>query len=372
MNRKIRLLQLVNGFAVGGAELKLLELCQLIQERYSDRFHQVICSVGQGGPLQQRFEELGIRTVVFKKKHPFDFSQVLGVAGLMREEKIDLVQTTLFYADIIGAIAARIAGVKVQISWETVSHRDNVFHDRIQRRLGYRLAMKTANQIAAVSEECRQSIIHWRHVSPDRVSVVHYGVDLSHYRKDTNLSLRRELGIPKNAKVIGIVARLEPGKGHEVLLNVFQGLDSALHLVLAGDGTLKAELQAQSRNLGVEDRTHFLGVRKDIVHILNSIDLFVLPSFSEGLPNSILEAMACSLPIVATKVGGIPEAVIHHENGILVPPHDESALFQALHGLIGNSKRRKQMGEASRSRTEQLFSLEGQLNKFLNLYTRYF
>jgi hypothetical protein len=84
MKKKIHILQLVNGFAVGGAELKLLELCQLIQQRHGGRFHQVICSVGQGGPLQPRFEELGLRTVVFKKKHPFDFSQVLGVARLMK------------------------------------------------------------------------------------------------------------------------------------------------------------------------------------------------------------------------------------------------------------------------------------------------
>jgi len=372
MKKRINILQLVNGFDVGGAELKLLELCQLIQEKHCDRFHQVICSVGQGGPLEQRFDDLGCRTVVFNKKHAFDIGQVLGVARLMREEKINLVQTTLFYADIIGALATQIAGVPVQISWETVSHRDNVFHNKIQRRLGYRLAMKYANQIVAVSEECRQSIIQWRHVSPDRVSVIPYGVDLAKYRKDPTLSIRQNLNLPQNATVIGMVARLEPGKGHEVLLNVFGKLDPAIHLVLAGDGTIKGDLQTQARHMGIEDRVHFLGVRKDIINILNSIDLFALPSFSEGLPNSILEAMACSLPIVATHVGGIPEAIQDKKNGILIPPRNESALHQAIEVLAGDSKKRKQMGESSRLLVEQQFSLDIQLKRFLDLYTGYF
>ena len=370
MGQNIRILQLVNGFAVGGAELKLLELCHHIQERHGSRLHQVICSVGLSGPLRQRFETLGLRTEVFKKRHAFDFSQVMGVARLMREEKIDLVQTTLFYADIIGALAARIAGVPIQISWETVSHRDNVFHNKIQRRLGYRFAMKYTDKIVAVSEECRQSIIHWRHVNPNRIAVIHYGVDLEQYRRDSKLNIRNALKLPKSAMVAGMVARLEPGKGHGILLKAFGKLDDAAHLVIVGDGTARSELEIQASRLGIQDRIHFLGVRKDVVQILNSVDLFVLPSFSEGLPNSILEAMACGLPIVATDVGGIPEVVYQNKNGILVDPGDVAGLKSALDFLFKCPDKRIRMGKASREIVERGFSLENQISQFVMLYER--
>ncbi len=174
-NRKINILQLVNGFAIGGAERKLLDLVRTLDK---NRYNIVICSVGQGGPLQGEFEKLGLKVVVVPKKFAFDVSLILKVAQLMREERIDIVQTTLLYADLIGALAAKFAGVPIVISWETVSHGANdSLRTKLRHKLGYRFAMKFVDKIVAVSDETRMSIVEKRRVPSEKIMTIHYGVD---------------------------------------------------------------------------------------------------------------------------------------------------------------------------------------------------
>ena len=132
--RKINLLHIVNGFAIGGGELKLLELVKNLVEKRADKYNVTVCSVGQGGTLQPEFEKLGIKVLVIEKKHKFDISQVWKVRKIIKEEKIDLVQTTLFYADVIGALAAKLAGVDAVISWDTVSHPPDSFETQLRHK----------------------------------------------------------------------------------------------------------------------------------------------------------------------------------------------------------------------------------------------
>ncbi|MFQ5484576.1 MAG: glycosyltransferase, partial [Desulfobacterales bacterium] len=162
--RKIKILHVVNGFAIGGAEMKLLDLVRCTDK---GKYRIVVCSVGQGGPLQKEFESLDVKVVVFQKKFAFDFSLVFKVARLIRKERIDIVQTTLLYADLIGALAAKMAGVPVVISWETVSHGENdCLRVNLRHKLGYRVAMKFVKRIVAVSDETRDSIIENRGIKP--------------------------------------------------------------------------------------------------------------------------------------------------------------------------------------------------------------
>jgi len=143
-NKRINLLQIVNGFAIGGAEKNLLELVRLTDKK---KYRVVICSVGQGGPLQREFEALGLNVYVVTKKHRLDVSQVFNVAEIMRNERVDIVQMTLFYAEIIGILAALLAKVKIRISWEVYTHSKKFRH-----RLAYRLIYKLVNCVIAVSD----------------------------------------------------------------------------------------------------------------------------------------------------------------------------------------------------------------------------
>jgi len=363
----IRILFVVNGFAIGGGELKLLELVRQMLADFQGRFHVVVCSVGQGGPLEERFRALGVRTEIFAKRHKYDLSQVRRVAALLRAEKIDLVQTTLFYADIIGTLAARWAGIRGVISWEAVTQPYGIKH-----LLAYRLASKGFTCAVAVSDAIRHQIITQRHVPEQKTRTIRYGVDLEAFSPSGNRGLRKSWRIPDRAVVLGTVARFSRQKGHCYLIDAACGILKKypdVHFVLAGDGPLRPELEYRVRSLGIGESFHFLGFRHDVRDCVNAFDVFVLPSLYEGLPNAVLEAMACAKPVVATAVDGTPEAVVDGETGLLVPPEDPEALEDALGRLLANRRTMRIMGEKGRRRIENHFALEGQIQQFVDLYT---
>ena len=365
---RIRLLFLVNGFAIGGGELKLLELAKELLRRYSERFAVVVCSVGQGGPLQKEFEALDVRTEVFEKKGKYDISLIGKVARLIREENIDVVQTTLFYADVIGTLAARMAGKIPVVSWEAITEPYRKKH-----LLAYWLASRWFSVSVAVSDAIRRQVIEERRVSPDKAMTIHYGVDTEKFHPMHRNVLRKEIGLNRKEKILGTVARLAEQKGHCYLLDAAPSIlqeHPDVHFVFAGDGPLRSELESQTCRNNLNGHVHFLGFRSDVRELMSEFDVFVLPSLWEGLPNVVLEVMACGKPVVATAVDGTPEAIVDGETGLLVPPRDPKALAEAIIKLLGDEKNIKTMGIKGRERVEQSFSLETQIDRFVELYEK--
>jgi len=370
-NRKLRVLQVVDGFRMGGAEKKL---CELVKKMDNSKFESFIANVGPTGPLEENFTNAGAPVFNCQRKHAFDFRPIFKLKKYMIENKIDIVQTTLFWADFVGSIAARLARIPVVISWETVSHEGDPYHNKWQRRNGYKLAMKFNDRIAAVSQEVEDSLIMRRKISPDQIQVIHYGVDLDQYstngiskRKDIRSALR----IPEGKTVIGIVARLEEVKGHTYFIQAMQRVveqNDNVAALLIGDGVCRPMLEEQVKSLGLDKFVHFLGKRKDVNDLLKAIDFFVLPSLSEGLPNVILEAMASGKPIIATRVGGVPEAVVQDGNGILVEPQKPDQLKTAILELLNDHEKIEDYGKCSRKLAENEFSLQKQLNDFEEMY----
>ncbi len=371
MQRRMRILQIVNGFAIGGAETKLLDLIRRLDRKKYEIF---VVSVGQGGPLQSDFEKAADDLVVFEKKSAFDFSLIFKVAHYIRKNKIDLVQTTLLYADLIGPVAAKLAGAKHVISWETVSHGTNdPLRTKLRHRFGYRLSMKMVSKIVAVSEETKTSIIANRKINPRKVEVIYYGVDTDLFNRSENGNhIKREvLGIQENEIVILTVARIEEVKGHQFLIEAAKDIVKDFPRVkffFVGDGVLREELEKRVQALALFAHFYFLGFRKDVGDLLKTADIFVLPSLSEGLPNVLLEAMASSKPVVATNVGGIPEIIVHGKTGYLVPPKNPRLLGKAIRKLLENPDDRKKIGEAGRNIVTHKFSLDRMVRNFDQLY----
>ena len=369
---KLRVLQIVDGFRMGGAENKLWELIERLD---ANRFENFVANVGPGGPLEERFKALGVPIFQVQRRHRFDVMPVIRLRRIMREYRIDIVQSTLFWADVVAAMAGKWARVPVILSWETVTHEGNPYHGKMQRLLGYQFAARRMDKIVAVSHEIKQSLIKHRGLPPDKIEVIHYGVDLQKFQPEPpDAEFRRSLGIRDGEIVLGIVARLEPVKGHTVFLDAFQMLAGDFpntRVLFAGDGSERERLQAKVESLGLADRVHFLGIRRDVKRILNALDIFVLPSVAgEGLPNVILEAMACAKPVVATVVGGTPEAVRDGENGLLAPPRDAHRLKEKLAELLQDPDKIRAMGKRSRDIAEREFSLEMQIERFESLYEK--
>lgn len=369
--KRLRVLQIVDGFRMGGAESKLLELIAHLDKQ---RFEITLANVGPTGPLEERFHQLGVDIFQFTRRSAFDPLPVWRLYRLMRQREIDIVQTTLLWADIIGALAAKLARVPAIFSWETVSHEGDPFHNNFQRRAGYRLAMKWVDRIIPVSHEIKRSLIKRRNIPAEKIHVIHYGVDLEKYRpadRQAALAKRRELGISSDAILIGVMARLEPPKGHRFFIEAFPAIVKQFpraHAIFAGEGSLRAELEAQARALGVNGHITFLGARNDVNEILGALDLFVLPSVSEGLPNVVLEAMAAQKPVIATAVGGIPEVVSHGENGFLTPPADASALQKLLLQCLNGQERWPLLAQEGRRTVETEFSLAYQVASFERIF----
>jgi glycosyltransferase involved in cell wall biosynthesis len=167
--------------------------------------------------------------------------------------------------------------------------------------------------------------------------------------------------------VVLTVARLDEQKGHCYLLEAAAQVPEA-QFVLAGDGPLRASLEAQARSLGVEDRVKFLGYRSDIADLLADCDVFVLPSLYEGLPLSILEAMSAGKPVIATHIGGTDEAVIAGETGLLVPPADSAALAAAIRSLLTDRPLAQRLATAGRARVAQEFSAAKMVQQVIAVY----
>jgi len=372
--RKINLLHIVNGFAIGGGELKLLELVKNLVEKRADKYTVTVCSVGQGGTLQPEFERLGIKVFVIEKKHKFDISQVFKVCRIIKQEQIDLVQTTLFYADVIGALAAKLTGVDAVISWDTVSHPPDSHETRLRHKLSYQLCMRFVKRIVAVSEGVKKYLVEDRKIASKKIVIIHYGIDLSLFKSRNGFLDKRkrsELGLPDHKIVIGTVARLEIQKGHRYLIAAAPEIInkfSNVVFVFAGDGTLRQELETQVNELGLQENFRFLGFRKDVKELLFAFDVFVLPSLFEGLPNVILEAMASGRPIVATAVDGTPELIEHNETGLLVPPKSPHALQEQILNLLENEEKGSKLGRQAKEMAKQKFSFDQQFRKFEEVY----
>jgi glycosyltransferase involved in cell wall biosynthesis len=363
--KKINILQLVNGFAIGGGEIKLLELIEKLDK---EKYKIVVCSVGQGGPLQSEFERVCPRVVVFEKRHRFDIGLIFKLVKLMRQERIDIVQTTLLYADILGAVAAKIAGVPFVVSWDVVTQPFKTLH-----KMAYSVAKRNMNLVVTVSDAINRKTVAERNMPVDRVKTIHYGVDLDKFNTngvDTAVK-RRELGLSEDELLVGVVARLNEQKGHKYLVAAAPEIVKQfphVRFVFVGDGPLRADIEKQIDDLGISRHFTFLGFRDDVHEILKVFDIFVLPSLYEGLPNVVLEAMAAGKPIIATAVDGTPEAVADGETGLLVPSREPEPLKSAIIKLVSDEKTRLVMARNARKRAESHFSLEKQVRAFENLY----
>ena len=212
-------------------------------------------------------------------------------------------------------------------------------------------------------------------IKSDRVEVVYNGIDVHSYRVNKGIRdrIRKDFGIGETQPVIGAIGNLSPVKGHTYFLRAAALIKKEIpgvKLLIAGRGSLLDDLKKESVALGLEHNVIFLGYRGDIPALLQAIDIFILSSISEGLPLSLLEAMACERPVVATNVGGIPEVMNDGETGFLVAARDPDALGDRVLNLLKNNALAGQFGEAGRARVKRDFEIEGMIQRYHELYEK--
>ena len=361
-----RVLFLAHAFAVGGAEEMVLNLVRHLPPHYEPA---VLC-IHEAGPIGLEIQQTGVPFKVLGLKpgllRPFD---VLRLQDFLYQCQPDIVHTFLLTGSLYGRFAAMMARVPVVIGTEVnVYERKRPWHVQAERWL-----MRGTDAVIASAESVREFYIKQINADPAKVEVIYNAVDWS--RLETTISredMRRAMDVPVEGPLLGIIARLTEQKGHRVLLDALaQRPDlSRAHLVIVGDGPLSAALQRQAAGLGIADRVRFLGARRDLGNLLSAIDVFVMPSFWEGLPLAMVLAMGAGLPVVATRVAGIPEVVQDGVNGLLVSPGESGELGAAMSRVVNDDTTRVLLGQAARAFVRPRFGVDGYVNAITGLYDR--
>jgi glycosyltransferase involved in cell wall biosynthesis len=315
-----------------------------------------------------RMRAAGVATDVLSMRSDVSLALLRRLVRTIRARQCDIVHTHLLHADLYGALAARLAGVRTIIS---TRHNPDPFRRSWPIQFLTRSARPAWTHVICISEHLREFCQTNERIPAQRLSTVHYG--FAPRVIANGRAWRRQFGWNEEVPVIGMVARLIPQKGHDVLLDALPAVlrhSPTAQLVLIGDGPLRLALEAQAVRLGIKDHVQFLGYREDSAAWMAGFEIFVHPSRWEGFGLVLLEAMNASLPIVATTAGAIPEIVRHGETGLLVPPDQPAELAAALCTLLRDQPRATAMGTAGRRRLEDTFSVTDMVEQTCAVYRR--
>ncbi len=340
----------------GGQEVRNLTEARWLR----DLGWRVLVACRPGGGILARAQRAGITAFPLSMRTPWDFSSVVRLAGLIRREHVDLVNTHSSVDAWLGGMAARLAGVPVV--------RSRHVSIPIRRRLNpvYTLL---ADRVITSGETIRRLVIA-AGVSPGKVVSIPAGVDLADFSRPAGDRIRGEFG--PGRPVIGSIAMFRGSKGHDLLLEAFDRLRGQFpeaRLLLVGDGIRRTWVESLVRERGLEGRVTFTGFREDVPDLLGAMDCFVLASTrTEGVPQSLLQAMAAGIPVVASAVGGIPEVIEDGATGLLVPQGDPGALAEAVGTVVKDPESARRRAEAARALVGAQFSRERVMERLATLY----
>jgi len=367
---RLRVLHVVARLGLGGTEHGVLKVVRGLGE---EQFEHRICAVrGVDTDFASRMK-VAARTYTAGTAEPGFQFPLFRLKRVMKEFRPHIVHTRNFGA--LEAIpAARLAGVPVAIHSEHGYELEILQGLPLRRRILCRALFPMADAVLAVTEELRTYHSRQSWFPAGRIRVIYNGVNTDRFSPlaDETPRIRREMKLPAGSTVIGSVGRLVPIKDHITLIRAAELLlqqRKEVHILLVGDGPERAKLQgyvADSPHLA--GRVSFLGASDCVPQAMNAMDVFVLPSICEGMSNTLLEAMASGLPVVATRAGGNPELVEDESVGLLFPSRDVPTLARHLARLVENPDLRRSLGESARRRVIEQFSLAEMIRRYRDLY----
>jgi sugar transferase (PEP-CTERM/EpsH1 system associated) len=358
----LRVMHLTYKFGVGGMEVGIAKLVNGLDPA---RIDSSICSSVPGDSLKERLRP-GVRLFELNRRSGNDPAFVSHLYRLFKREKPHVVHTHRWGTLFEGLLAARLAGVPYVVHGEHGTLETRRHNAWVQRRLWNRV-----DRLLSVSSRLAERMAQEIAYPPDRITVIRNGLDLARFAPAADpVSAKKALGIEPDTLVIGTVGRTVAVKDHATLLRALLRLKSAglrFAAVIAGTGPLFDETARLASTLGLEE-LRLLGNRDDVPEVMGAFDVFVLSSVSEGLSNTIQEAMACGLPVVATRVGGADELVVEHRTGLLTPASNPEAMADALAALARDSNMRQRFGSAGHERARAEFALERMIREYEQLY----
>lgn len=362
---KTTVLHLSTSSVTGGAERMISTLAAALNQGQ----FRIIVGLFWPGWLQTECEALGVRTSLVPLAGRFNLQWFRDCLRLVRKERVALIHAHEFSAILCGWIVATLAG----IPFVATMHGKNYFWEKLRRRVTYRL-VSWHGTLVAVSQDLKRFVCNKVGVAEKRVEVIYNGIAPAQPVTDEETrNCRAELGILGCYPVLGTIGRLDPVKGHRFLLEAMPDIIRRwpkARLLVIGPGELDVALKGQAELLAIGANVHFLGMRQDVRRLLSVLDVFVLPSLSEGLSLALLEAMASGIPVVATRVGGNPEIIEHGRTGFLAQPEDPRDLAVNLVKLLSDPGAMQQFAQQGLERVRQHFSVGQMVDRYRDLYVR--
>lgn len=358
-----RVMQLVLSLSPGGTERLVIEICRQL----AGRVESMVCCLDEPGDWAAELEALHVPVIALDRQPGFQPSLALQVARLITANDIDVVHCHHYTPYVYGVLAARLANVRLVFTehGKLSDHRASR-----KRRLVNPFLSMLGGRVCAVSADLKQHMVA-EGFPRRRVQVVYNGIDPGHRPSSLErLAAREALGVPSGAFVAGTVGRLDPVKNLEVMLRAHALLLASrpeARAVIVGNGPERGPLETLAAELGIAHAVTFTGYRSDVRALMAAFDVYVNTSKYEGVSLTILEAMASSLPVVATPVGGNPEVVIDQETGLLVAGCARS-IADAISRLAVDPRRRRRMGDAGRWRVIRHFSIARMVGDYASAY----
>ena len=359
--------QVLHGLTVGGAEV----LAAALARRLRDRCRFVFACLDDLGTLGRHLRDEGFIVEVIGRKPGVDMSCMRRLGGFWKRERVDLVHAHQ-YTPFFYAVAARWGGRRPPVLF-TEHGRWFPDHPRPKRIVFNRLLLRRGDRVVGVGESVRQALICNEGIRPGRVAVIYNGVDVASFDGEMidRSAVRREIGVLPDDFVVVQIARLDHLKDHATAIRTIEQVAQKRKgswLVLVGEGPERSKIEAEIAERRLESHVRLLGLRHDIARLLEAADVFLLTSISEGIPVTVIEAMAAKLPVVSTDVGGVGEVIEAGQTGLVAASGDDAALARAVLRLADDPEMRREMGGRGRQRAEDVFSQERMHAAYLACY----
>ncbi len=361
--------QLLHGLEVGGAEVLSARLARQLRGKYRFLF---VC-LDQKGSLGEELEAEGFPVHCLARRAGLDLGCIRRLSRLFEQEGVDLIHAHQYGPFSYGAMARSLGRLSVPLLFtEHGRHFPDVTSRK--RRLANRWLLRPSDRVIGVGNAVREALIKNEGFASQRVGVIYNGIPLDRFGAGSSVDrdrIRHELGISADSFVLAQVARLDYLKDHATALRMIRRVADRLpgaQLLLVGEGPERTQVESLIAQLGLANQVRLLGQRSDVPCILQASDVVILTSISEGIPLTLIEAMAAELPVVATDVGGVNEVVVHGKTGLLAGTGDDSALAQHVIELAGDRHARERMGRLGQARARALFSESRMHSGYVELF----
>ena len=366
------ILHIIDTTGPGGAETVFIDLATKLPK---ERYRPVIVIRAKGWV----FDELcrrGFTPILLDAKGSFNWRYLLALRKIIKRERVDLIQSHLLGSNVYCALAGLLTSKPVITTFHGA-----VDVSETERFMAIKFALinKGAARIVAVSENLRDEIARRTPLNTNKTDVIYNGIDTVAFEREKSDALRHQFGWQEDDIIIGSLGNIRPAKAYDVLLRAAAILENqkyACRFVIAGQGESKGkpgrlykELLELRDSLNLQEHVKFIGFVDDPADFLSKVDLFLLPSSSEGFSISTIQAMASSLPVIATRSGGPEEILTHQENGWLVEKDDPAAIAEAISILSDDPERRALLSNNAKAKVDKSFGLAAMLGAYQTLYS---